>query len=138
MQVVVDANIIFSALIGGRLTDLFLSSKLDLVAPELIFVEFLRNKEELIRRSKLSEEDFNILLTLLERRIKVIPFEEFEDLFSKAEELLGDHIKDAPYVALALKLKCPFWTYEKRFKKIREVKCLTTEDIAKIVNELDN
>ena len=133
MLVVVDANIIFSALIGGRLTDLFLSSKLDLVAPELIFVEINKHKRELKEKSKLSDEDFEILFALLRRRIKVISMDEFIHLFSKAEEILGEHYKDAPYVALALKLKCSFWTYEKRFFKTKEINSLTTEDIARIV-----
>jgi predicted nucleic acid-binding protein len=88
-----------------------------------------------MNKSKLSEEDFNLLLTLLERRVKVIPIGEFEEMFSKAEELLKDHLKDVPYIALALKLKCPFWTYEKRFDKIEDVACFSTEDVARIVKE---
>ncbi len=136
MQLVVDANIICSALVGGRLTDLFLSPKIELVAPELIFIELNKHKEELKEKSKLSDEDFEMLLVLLERRIKVIPMEEFTNLFKKAEELLGEHIKDAPYIALSLMLKCPFWTYEKRMFKTKEIQCLTTEEVANIVKRV--
>ncbi len=131
---VVDANIICSALVAGRLTDLFLSPKIELVAPELIFEELKKHKEELKEKSKLSDQDFEILLTLLEKRVKVIPLEEFSYLFNKAEEILGEHVKDAPYVALALHLKCSFWTYEKKLLKNKEITCLTTEELAKIIN----
>ncbi len=89
MRVVVDANIICSALVGGRLTDLFLSQKLELVAPELLFVELRKHKEELKQKSKLSHEDFEMLLVLLEKRVAVIAQEEFVHLFKKTEELLN-------------------------------------------------
>ncbi|MBI5066200.1 hypothetical protein HZA97_08245 [Candidatus Woesearchaeota archaeon] len=135
MLLVVDANIVCSALVGGRLTDLFLSQKLKLVAPELIFEELKKHKEELKQKSKLSEEEFEILLAILERRIKIIPMDEFVDLFDEAEEILEEHIKDAPYVALALKLKCSFWTYEKRLLRTKKIKSLTTEEVAKEIKQ---
>ena len=37
MLLVIDANIVFSALVAGNLTDLILSPKLELVGPELLF-----------------------------------------------------------------------------------------------------
>ena len=133
MRLVVDANILFSALVAGKLTDLFLSPKIELVAPELLFEELKKHSEELQQKSKLSEEDFQIVLKILERRVTVIPLKEFDHLFDKAEELLGEHVKDAPYVALALQLRCPFWTYEKRLLKTKEIESLTTEEVARII-----
>ena len=44
MKVIVDANILLSALIGGKITDLILSPKLEIIAPELLFTEVRRNK----------------------------------------------------------------------------------------------
>ena len=133
MKLVVDANIIFSALIAGKLTDIFLSPKLELFAPELLFVEIRKHKEELKQKSHLSEEDFEIIFNLLRRRIRIVSMTRFIHNFRKAEELLEDHIKDAPYLALALELRCPFWSYEKRFKKIKDIECLTTKEVAKLI-----
>jgi|TARA_B100001971_G_scaffold182024_1_gene179096 predicted nucleic acid-binding protein len=133
MLLVVDANIVFSSLIAGKLTDLFLSEKLELVAPELLFIEIKKHKEELKNKSHFSDEDFEILLSLLEKRIIVVPLIEFISFLPKAEDLLGQHKKDAPYVALALKLNCPMWSYEKLFKKFGKVDSLTTSEVAKLV-----
>lgn len=133
MLLVVDANIVLSALTAGRITDLLLSPKLELVAPDLLFAEVEKHKEEIKDRSKLSDEDFETLLKLLGKRIKALPLEEFSSQMQKAEELLGEHKKDAQYVALALKLNCPFWTYEKRFADIGDIKSLTTADVAKLI-----
>ncbi len=133
MLLVVDANIICSALVAGRLTDLLLSPKIELVAPELLFNEFKKHKEELKEKSKLSDKEFEIIVAILEKRVKIIPIEEFSHLLDKAEEILGEHVKDAPYIALALKLECSFWTYEKRLLKTKEIQSLTTEELAKII-----
>ena len=133
MLIVVDANIVFSSLIAGKLTELFLSDKLELVAPELLFIEIKKHKSELKNKSSFSDEDFEILLSILEKRIKLIPHEEFVSLLPKAEELLGGHKKDAPYISLALLLGCPVWSYEKLFKKIGKVESLTTSEVAKYV-----
>lgn len=129
MLLVIDANIIFSALVAGKLTDLILSPKLELVGPELLFTEIKKHKEELKAKSKLTEPEFEILLSLLEMKIRIVPMDEFISLLPKAEELLGEHKKDAPYIALALKLRCSFWSYEKRFSKMGRVESLTTEEI---------
>src|SRR3989338_11609240 len=129
MLLVVDANIVMSSLIAGRLEHIIFSPKLDLIAPDLLFTEIKRYKSETLSKSKLSELEFGILMTLLEMKIRSVPMEEFISLLPKAEMLLGKHKKDAPYVALALKFNCPFWSYEKRFKKISEVESLTTLDV---------
>ena len=133
MLLVVDANIVLSALTAGRITDLLLSPKLELVAPDLLFTEVWKHKDEIRDKSKLGAEDFETLLTLLKKNIKIISMGEFSALMPQAEEMLGEHKKDAPYVALALKLGCPFWTYEKRFADMGDIKSLTTSDVVKLI-----
>lgn len=133
MRIVIDANIAISSLVAGNIADLIFSDNLELVAPELLFVEIRKHKSELIEKSQFSEQEFEMVLSLLESRIKVIPLHEFEKFVPKAEELLGQHIKDVPYFALALSLKCPLWTYENRLIKIEDIQCLTTEEVSKLV-----
>ena len=133
MLLVVDANVALSALAAGRLTDIFLSFKLELAAPELFFIEIRKHKEEIKEKSKLNGEDFETLLALIGKRIKVVPMDKFITLMPKAEKLLGEHVKDAPYLALALKLDCPFWSYEKRFRDLGNVKSLTTSEVARFI-----
>ncbi len=135
MLLIVDANILCSVLIAGRLTDLLFSPRLELVAPELVFAEMKKHNGELQEKSKLSVEEFDVLISLLERRVRTIPLDEFSCFFPKAEELLGDHRKDAEYIALALHLSCPFWTYEKRLLNLRDIKVITTEELARMLRE---
>ena len=128
MLLVVDANVICSFLVSGKSVDMIFSPKLELCTPDLMFAEVKKHSNELKAKSRLSDSEFDMLLTLLEKRIAVIPMERFIARLPEAETLLGEHKKDAPYVALALELNCPLWSYEKRFKKL-PVDCLATGEV---------
>ncbi|MEK6887796.1 MAG: PIN domain-containing protein [Candidatus Aenigmatarchaeota archaeon] len=130
MLLVVDANIVLSSMMAGKITDLLLSPKLDVVAPELLFVEIEKHKDEIKNKSRLSPDEVETLLSLLKKKIRIFPMEEFVSFMSKSIEILGEHRKDAPYLALALKLSCPVWSYEKLFKDVGSVKSLTTSEVA--------
>jgi len=129
MKLVVDANIIMSCLISGRDSDLLFSPHLDLYSPDLLFSELRKHKQEIVLKSSLSEAKIELLLILLEKQVNIISGNMFENLMLKAMKLLGEHKKDAPFIALALYLDCPFWTYEKRLAKLEEIEVITTPEL---------
>jgi predicted nucleic acid-binding protein len=131
MKVVIDANIVLSALVAGNLSAVLFSPKLELFAPDLLFSEIRNNREAIERKSRLGQKEIDVLLSLLEKKIRVMPAEAFMDTFTEAESILKEHTKDTPYVALALKLQCPFWTYEKRFAG--KLATITTADLRKLL-----
>lgn len=65
MHLVLDANIAISSLIAGSMADLIFSPKINLIAPELLFIEIRRHKEEIMKKSGLSFVDFDLLLALM-------------------------------------------------------------------------
>ncbi len=133
MLLVIDANIVLSALVKGRLTGLILSPMLELVAPERLFEEIGRNKGEILARSSFSAADFEALLALLEKNIRIVPLEDIISFVPEAEKILGGHRKDVPFLALALKSCCSVWSYEKRFKRIGGIVSLTTAEVRKML-----
>ena len=79
MKLVLDSKIIFSALIKNSTTrDIILSDVFELHAPEYIFSEITKHKELLLRKSKLNEEEFDALLLLLQKHIRLVPKEEIQ------------------------------------------------------------
>lgn len=59
MKLVLDSNIIFSALIKKSKTrDIILSDLFELYAPEYIFNEITKHKELLLRKSKMDREEW--------------------------------------------------------------------------------
>ena len=58
MDVVIDANVFFRILISeGAILDIVFNPSLIIFAPERLKVEFLRHKDEIINKSRLSTFD---------------------------------------------------------------------------------
>jgi len=113
MEVVLDANVLFKTLISsGEILEIIFNDKLQLLAPLKLKQEFLNNKQEILSKSKLSEEDFNLLSSLIFSKIKFIPLDKYKGSLSKAKQLLKEHTKDEDFIALCLSKEIPLWTYE--------------------------
>ena len=131
MELVIDTNCLISALIfPGKSRELICSLKLSLFAPEEIINETLVHKEEIVSKSKISEEEFNLLINILFSRITIIPLITFESLKQKAKSLVT-HSEDTPFMALALSKKLPIWFDDKALKQQSVIKIFTTEEIIK-------
>ena len=128
MDLVIDANILFAALIKKSGTSEILF-KHTLYAPEFIFLEFRKYKDELKAKTHRNEEDFNELFDIFERTVILIPKEEIQPFLAKAEKISPDP-KDVSYIALALKLNCAIWSNDKPLKeKQKEVKIFSTTEL---------
>ena len=134
MQVVIDANIVIAMLINpSKIIDIFFNNRLEIFAPELLFEELKNNKEEIIKKSKLKEEWFDLFYTILKNNIIIIPEEEFLNYREKAEAICPDP-KDIVYFALALYLKCSIWTNEKKLRNQEGIKIFATKDLIDLFN----
>jgi len=92
MLLVVDANVVFSALIkeGSTLRLLEFNSIFkifELVAPEFIWDEIEEHKDEIIEKSKLAEEGLRKVLEFIRSEIKTIPAEYFSEFLKEAKEI---------------------------------------------------
>ena len=120
MKLVVDANILFAALIKeGSTAELLISDKLQLFAPEFLFTEFLKYEKLILRKTGRSNEEFNQFLDLLKEQITIIPRKEIIPFIDKAEKISPDP-KDTIYLALAFALKSNIWSKNKRLKQGQE------------------
>ncbi len=91
MKLVLDSNIIFSALIKKSTTrNIILSDVFELHAPEYIFSEITKHKEHLLKKSKMNEGDFDALLLLLQKHIQLMPKEKYNENMALAEDILKD------------------------------------------------
>lgn len=129
MNLVIDANILFAVLIKESTTyELLFSNKLRLYAPEYILEEFSKYQEEILKKTKRTEKDFEELLNILKRRIKIISLNELTKHISKAQQISPDP-KDIAYFALALKLKLGIWSNDKALKNQDIVNVYNTQEI---------
>src|SRR3989344_47203 len=136
MDVVLDSNILFRILISqGNILGLVFDNQLKIYAPNKLKIEFLKNKDEIIEKSKLSKKDFEDLASLIFQRIKFIDEIEYSHHLIEAKNLLKEHEKDIEFVALSLLKKIKIWTYESLLFKIE--RGVSTKEIALSLNSND-
>ena len=137
MKLVVDANILFAALIKeGSTAELLISDKIHLFAPEFLFEEFSKYKELILKKTHRSNEEFNQFLDILKNQITIVPKKEITPFIDKAEKISPDP-KDTIYLALALALKSNVWSNDKKLKEGQnKVNVLSTEELIEKTNLL--
>lgn len=126
MDLVVDANILFAALIKESITKrIILRNDLKLYAPEYLFEEFEKYKGLIKQKTKRSDKEFNQLLRILKTRIIIIPQKNFKSSINKAKQVSPDP-KDILYFALALKYNISIWSNDKDLKEKQDVVIIYT------------
>jgi predicted nucleic acid-binding protein len=129
VDLVVDANILFAALIkNSKTSDLLFREELHLFTPEFIFTEFSKYQRFLLLKTHRTKDDFQKLFELFERQISVFPLSEISPYFKKAIKISPDP-KDVPYFALAIMLNAAIWSNDKLLKNQSDIKIFSTEDL---------
>jgi len=118
--VVVDTNLIFSALIprASGIREVLFEKNILFYAPNFLISEFYKHKDKLIKYSKLDEAEYYQYFNGIIEKIRFVPID-FISLESKqnAYDLCKDiDIKDTPFIALAIELNMPIWTGDKKLK----------------------
>ncbi len=130
MRLIIDANILFAALIKDSSTaKLLLNNKLKFYAPEFLFEEFAKYEDYLLNKTHRTKENFKDFYNLLKQKIKIIPKKEIDPFLKQAKEISPDP-KDTIYLALSLAFNSKFWSNDKKLKEQQDlVEILTTEEI---------
>ena len=134
MELVVDANILFSELMKEWTTrELMLNDELVLFAPEYIIDEFLEHIIELERKTYVKEYPLqNIAQKLiLESNINIIPLNEIRPFVEKAKKISPDP-HDVLYFATAIRMNCSIWSNDKKLKSQNIVNVYATHDLIKL------
>lgn len=145
MNVVVDTNIIFSALLSpkGKIHDLLLNSEREFsfFAPVFLIEELDQHHSKLLKISGYTEDDVKFLKRALFHHIELIDPEIIKrESWIKGFEITSDvDEKDTPFVALAIDLQGSLWTGDKKLIEGLRSKgiewTLTTEELDQIRNK---
>lgn len=119
MHVVIDSNIIFSALISGDWRYIELVKKIHFYLPDFALMELEKYEEVILNKRKLPISDFRTFVKNLFEEISVIPkFAIRKASYDKALALCNDvDPKDTPFVALAIEYSFPLWTNDQELIK---------------------
>lgn len=134
MNLVVDTNILLSFFRENPVRQIIVDSSLlnlKLNIPQYATEELKKNKPDVLKYSKLSPEQFNGALSILEDFLKIHPKEFFKEFEAQARQLI--HEKDVPFFALALKLNCAIWSNEPAFKKQSKIGIFSTRELRELL-----
>lgn len=114
MKIVMDSNIIFSALISGKELYIDIFKSLKIYVPDFIFREISKYENKIIKKTKIGNE-FTFFVRELFSEITVIPeLAISKENYKKALSICKDiDPKDTPYLALSIELDIPLWTNDK-------------------------
>jgi predicted nucleic acid-binding protein len=120
-SVVVDTNLIFSALVSNssKIREILFESNLTFYAPDYLITEIFKHKDKLIKYSKLSENEFFLYFNAIFEQIRFVPT---DFIGSESRQIAYDlckdvDINDIPFIALSVELKIPLWTGDKKLKE---------------------
>jgi predicted nucleic acid-binding protein len=118
MKIIVDTNIIFSAILNSQNTIgqlLLRPNQLQFYSPHFLQIEIQNHFQRIKKITKLEDSELNELIDILYTKIHFIS----EELIPKAclfeaEKLTSDvDFDDVLFVALAIHLNCKLWTGDK-------------------------
>ena len=136
MKFVVDSNVLFTFFWENSVFR-NLPVKLDLMlySPEYALEEINKYASEIIRKTGISEEEFNKLKEELAFRVMFISLTEYQLFIKKAKSLIqnSEILSDIDFIALAIKLNCPIWSNDKLLKSLSKIDVLNTGDIISLL-----
>ncbi len=136
MKIVIDSNILFSALIKDSITRrIILDYDDQFLFPSYIFEEMERYKNELLTKSKMKSKDFEDLLRLLLRKVIIIPNEVLLHYRGEAFEIIKEiDPNDVTFIACALAFSdSVIWSDDKKLKQQSKVQIINTNEMYSLI-----
>lgn len=138
MQLVVDTNIIISALLkSGATRDVLFHPAFSFFMPEYSLEEIEAHRAVLLERTGLSSNTFSDLLQIITGAEHVIPESAFAGNVNRACIIMGAiDVKDVPFVALALSFRnAGIWSNDKGLLKQSIVPVWKTHDLIDLIKK---
>lgn len=138
-RIVVDANPIISAVIGGKAREIFLSSKVkEFATTEFTWQEALEYLPEMARKPRVRRAGIplsELYTTLVALPLVVYEYEFYQERMTVAQSRMEKRDPDDAHVlALALKLRAPVWTNDEDFAE-SGIEWFTTAEFLKRLSE---
>jgi len=131
MKLVVDANVVMSALISDSKTrELIVTLEPTLVTPEVVHDEIRSYEDLIVEKSGMERDRVQQFIELLFSYIETVPASAFHQHIDEAEHALGEtDPDDVLYLACALGTEASIWSDDTDFEDQDLVPVFTTSDV---------
>jgi predicted nucleic acid-binding protein len=120
MKLVIDTNRIMAGLLKDSTSRrIILHDSFSFFAPDYIETELTKHRPYLMKKAKIPQPDFDLLLHTLLDRIILVPFEDFEPEYEHAMRIMETvDENDSSFLAVGLALGIgSIWTEDRHFLK---------------------
>ena len=133
MKILIDTNRIIAALSKqGTTRDILFDNFFEFVTPDYTIDEIKEHRDELKKKIKLTDEEFEILVALFFERITIIPESEFKQCFHECKNDISDP-DDIPHLAACLATRAEgIWAHDPHFLEQHKVKVFTDIDMLRM------
>jgi predicted nucleic acid-binding protein len=131
MKLVIDANVVISALIADSKTrELIVTLEPDLLTPAFVLDEIENYEDLVVEKSGLKPARVEQFIDLLFQYIEVVPADEFYPAIERADEAIGDtDPDDVLYLACAIARDAAIWSDDADFDEQGLVEVYTTSTV---------
>lgn len=137
MDLVIDANVVIALLINPkRFAHPIFSQRIRLFSPELLRVELEKKRDTIREQSRFTDTEIATLLNMVQERIQFVPIAAFIAKWEEAEQICPDP-DDLMYFALALQLRCPIWSNDKKLKEQKRITIYATHELVEMLGTSD-
>ena len=131
MKLVIDANVVISALIADSKTrGLIVTLEPDLLTPAFVHEEIKNYEDQIVEKSGMNPDRVAQFIELLFQYIDVVPADDFYPAIQSADEAIGDtDPDDVLYLACAIACDAAIWSDDSDFDEQDGVETYSTSDI---------
>ena len=133
MRILADTNRIIAALVkAGTTRNILFDENFEFVTPDYTITEIQQHEDELLKKTKLTKEEFEVLLALIFEHVTIIPLLEYEDFIDECKNDISDP-DDIPHLAACLASNAyGIWAHDRHFLEQRKAKVLTNIDMLRL------
>lgn len=130
MKLVADANILFSlAKHSSAASEIASRYRMQLYSPDYVLSELGAHREEIEEKTGIKYPE---IMKTLKEKVLYVESQAYEEFLNEAKSLISDP-EDAPYLALAMKLRAPIWSNDRHLKSQKKVAVLTTKELVELL-----
>jgi len=131
MKLVVDANVVISALIADSKTrELIVTLEPELLTPEIVADEIDKYEPLIMEKSGMEQDRVQQFIDLLFTHIETVPVRFFQDHIDEADTAIGETDPDnVLYLACALGVDAGIWSDDTDFQNQEMVPVYTTQEV---------
>ena len=131
MKLVIDANVVISALITDSKTrELIVTLEPDLLTPAFVYDEIENYESLIVEKSGMEPDRVSQFIDLLFQYIEVVPADDFYPAIEKANAAIGDtDPDDVLYLACAIASNGAIWSDDSDFDEQGIVETYSTGDV---------